>query len=122
MNPLTLAFVGDGVYSLFVRTHAVEHMDVKAGRMNAYCREYVKATSQARAYRALEAELTETELAVAHRARNSHPYNKAKNATNADYMHATALEAVIGLLYVSGQTERLEYLEKKAMEATDEQS
>lgn len=122
LNPLTLAFVGDGVYSLFVRTQAVENMDVKASKMNAYCREYVKATAQAQAFRALEPELTETELAVAHRARNSHPYNKAKNATNADYMHATALEAVIGLLYVSGQSERLAYLQRKAMEATDEQS
>ena len=120
LNPLTLAFVGDGVYSLFVRAYAVEHMDVKASKMNSYCRDYVKATSQAKAYRALEAELTETELGVAHRARNSHPYNKAKNASNADYMLATALEAVIGLLYVSGQDERLEYIQKKAMEVTDE--
>lgn len=122
MNPLTLAFVGDGVYSLFVRTYAVEHMDVKASKMNSYCRDYVNATAQAKAYRAIESELTETERAVAHRARNSHPYNKAKNASNADYMHATALEAVIGMLYVSEQTERLEYLQKRAMESTNEQS
>ncbi len=120
LNPLTLAFVGDGVYNLYVRTYAVEHMDVKASRMNSFCRDYVKAAAQAKAYRALESELTETELAVAHRARNSHPYNKAKNASSADYMHATALEAVIGYLYVSGQTERLEYIQKTAMEKTDE--
>ncbi len=120
LNPLTLAFVGDGVYGLFVRTYAVEHMDVKASKMNAYCRDYVKAAAQAKAFRALEGELTETESAIAHRARNSHPYNKAKNASSADYMHATALEAVIGYLYVSGQTERLAYLQKRAMEATDE--
>ncbi len=120
LNPLTLAFVGDGVYNLYVRTYAVEHMDVKASRMNSFCRDYVKAEAQAKAYRALENELTETELAVAHRARNSHPYNKAKNASGADYMHATALEAVIGYLYVSGQNERLEYIQKTAMEKTDE--
>ena len=120
LNPLTLAFVGDGVYNLYVRTYAVEHMDVKASRMNSFCRDYVKAEGQAKAYRALENELTETELAVAHRARNSHPYNKAKNASGADYMHATALEAVIGYLYVSGQSERLEYIQKTAMEKTDE--
>ena len=120
LNPLTLAFVGDGVYNLYVRTYAVEHMDVKASRMNSFCRDYVKAEAQAKAYRALENELTETELAVAHRARNSHPYNNAKNASGADYMHATALEAVIGYLYVSGQNERLEYIQKTAMEKTDE--
>lgn len=116
LNPLTLAFVGDGVYELFVRTHAVEIMDVKASKMNAYCRDFVKATSQAKAYRAIESELTEIERAVAHRARNSHPYNKAKNASGADYMHATALEAVIGYLYVSEQSERLAYIQKRAME------
>ena len=116
LNPLTLAFVGDGVYGLYVRTYAVEHMDVKASKMNSYCRDFVKATAQAKAYRAIETELTETELSVAHRARNSHPYNKAKNASGADYLHATALEAVIGYLYVSGQDERLGYIQKRAME------
>lgn len=120
LNPLTLAFVGDGVYSLFVRTVAVERMDVKASKMNAYCRDYVCAAAQAKAYRAIESELTEAERDIAHRARNSHPRSKAKNATSADYMHATALEAVIGFLYVSGQTERLTTLQKRAMEATDE--
>ena len=116
LNPLTLAFVGDGVYSLFVRTYAVEHMDVKASKMNSYCRDFVNATAQAYAYRMLESELTETESNIAHRARNSHPYNKAKNASIADYMHATALEAVIGFLYVSEQSERLKYIQSKAME------
>ena len=120
LNPLTLAFVGDGVYNLYVRTYAVEHMDVKASRMNSFCRDYVKAEAQAKAYRALENELTETELAVAHRARNSHPYNKANHSSGAVYMHATALEAVIGYLSVSGQSERLEYIQKTAMEKTDE--
>ena len=116
MNPLTLAFVGDGVYNLYVRTYALEHMDVKASRMNAFCKEYVRATAQAKAYRAIEPELTEAELAVAKRARNAHPRNKAKNASGADYMHATALEAVIGYLYAGRQTERLGYIQRRAME------
>lgn len=116
MNPLTLAFVGDGVYGLFVRTYAMLHMDVKASRMNAFCRDYVKAEAQARAFRAIEGELKEDELAVARRARNSHPKNKAKNASSADYMHATALEAVIGYLYACGDDGRLEYVQRRAME------
>lgn len=118
LNSLTLAFVGDGVYTLFVRDYAVRHMDVKASKMNSFCRDYVKAEAQAKAYRAIEPELTETESSIAHRARNSHPYNKAKNASSADYMHATALEAVIGYLYVSEQTERLAYIQTKAMEGS----
>lgn len=116
LNPLTLAFLGDGVYTLFVRTYAMRHMDVKASRMNSFCREYVKAEAQAKAYRAIEPELTEDELAVARRARNSHPKNKAKNATGADYMHATALEAVIGYLYAAEDNGRLKYIQSRAME------
>ena len=116
LNPLTLAFLGAGVYTLFVRTYAMRHMDVKASRMNSFCREYVKAEAQAKAYRAIEPELTEDELAVARRARNSHPKNKAKNATGADYMHATALEAVIGYLYAAEDNGRLEYIQSRAME------
>ena len=116
LNPLTLAFLGDGVYTLFVRTYAMRHMDVKASRMNSFCREYVKAEAQAKAYRAIEPELTEDELAVARRARNSHPKNKAKNATGADYMHATALEAVIGYLYAAEDNGRLGYIQSRAME------
>lgn len=116
LNPLTLAFLGDGVYTLFVRTYAMRHMDVKASRMNSFCREYVKAEAQAKAYRAIEPELTEDELAVARRARNSHPKNKAKNATGADYMHATAFEAVIGYLYAAEDNGRLEYIQSRAME------
>lgn len=116
LNALTLAFVGDGVYNLYVRTYALDHMDVKAGKMNAFCRDYVKAEAQAKAYRAIEGELTEDELAVARRARNSHPRNKAKNATIADYMHATALEAVVGYLYAAGDKARLDEIMRRAME------
>lgn len=116
LNPLTLAFLGDGVYTLFVRTYAAERMDVKAGDMDAFCRAYVRAEAQAKAYRAIESELTEDELDVARRARNSHPKNKAKNASAADYMHATALEAVIGYLYARGDEERLGEIQRRAME------
>ena len=58
----------------------------------------------------------EDELDVARRARNSHPKNKAKNASAADYMHATALEAVIGYLYARGDEERLGAIQRRAME------
>lgn len=119
LNPLTLAFVGDGVYTLFVRTYAVEHFDLKANKMDAFCRKYVKAEAQAAAYRALEDRLTDTEKNIALRARNSHPQNRAKNASLADYMHATALEAVIGLLYVTKADARLGEIMKAAMETAD---
>lgn len=116
LNPLTLAFVGDGVYTLFVRSYAVENFDLKANKMDAFCRAFVKAEAQARSFRALEETLTEEERGVALRARNSHPGNKAKNASPADYMHATALEAVIGFLYVTGSSVRMNEIMTKAMD------
>lgn len=119
LNPLTLAFVGDGVYTLFVRTYAVGHFDLKANKMDAFCRKYVCAEAQAAAFRALEGALSETEKGIALRARNSHPGNKAKNASLADYMHATALEAVIGFLYVTKQDARLDGLMTAAMNTAD---
>lgn len=122
LSALTLAFIGDSVYTLFVRERALEIMDAKPNKINNYCKGYVCATAQAKAYRKIESELTEDEKNIAHRARNSHPANKAKNATAADYMNATALEALIGYLHLSGKTERLKYIQHRAMEETDEQS
>ena len=116
LNPLTLAFVGDGVFTLFVRTYAVEHFDLRANKMDAFCRAFVKAEAQAEVYRTIECTLSETELGISKRARNSHPGNKAKNASLADYMHATAFEAVIGYLYVTGDTVRLNEIENAAIE------
>lgn len=121
LNALSLAFLGDSVYTLFVRARAVEKMDALPARMNEYCRAFVRASAQAKAYKTLEPELTEEEKSVAHRARNSHPGNKAKNASVSDYMNATALEALIGYLYVTGREERLNYIQNKAMEVCDEQ-
>lgn len=122
MNVLTLAFLGDAVYSLFVRSWAVSHKDVKPNEINKICNGYVKASSQAKAYRAVEGMLDERELSVAHRARNAHPSNRAKNASLGEYMQATALEAVFGYLYITERNERLNELQKKAMEVCDEQS
>ena len=116
LNPLTLAFVGDGVYTLFVRTYAVERFDLKANKMDAFCRKFVSAAAQAQSYRELENIFTETESGIAHRARNSHPQNRAKNASLADYMHATALEAVIGFLYVTEDRARMDEIMAAAME------
>ena len=98
INPLTLTCVGDGVYNLFERPYELTNMDVKASRRRAFCGGYMRAPAQAKAYAAIEPELTEAELAVARRARNAHPRNKAKNASGAEYLHATALDAVIGYL------------------------
>lgn len=120
LNALTLAFVGDAVYTLRLRADAAERFDLKANKMDAYCRAFVCAEGQACAYRAIEPMLNEEETGIAHRARNSHPQNKAKSASLADYMQATALEAVVGFLYLTGREERLCEIIAAAMSAVGE--
>lgn len=110
MNALSLAFVGDGVHTLYVRGRCIKSFDLKANKMDAYCRKFVSAKGQVVAFNAIEPLLDDTEQNIARRARNSHPSNSPKNATQAEYMIATAFEAVIGFLYACEDYERLSEL------------
>lgn len=112
ISPIALAFVGDAVYSLFVRTNLVIASNGEKKDLHARSSRIVNARAQAASLVAIEAELTEEEKDVARRARNAHTHNRAKNASVADYHHSTALEAVFGYLYLKGSTERLEKLMK----------
>lgn len=102
---LELALVGDSVYDLYVRSHLVK----KGGRVKDIHRNAVKhvnAHAQAMALDKIEGELTEDEAGVVRRARNA-KQTPTKNADAVDYHKATALEALLGYLYLTGQTERL---------------
>lgn len=113
INPVVLAYVGDGVHTLFVRKRlALEH-DLKSNALNKMEAREVCATAQAFAVRALESGFTADELAVYKRARNSKKGSHAKNSSLGDYSKSTGLEAVLGYLYLSGQTERLNELLNK---------
>lgn len=104
-GPLELAFVGDSVYDLTVRAMLVKkggHVHEMHGRAVGY----VRAQAQAEALGRLESVLTEEEAGVVRRARNARQ-TPTKNAGAADYHRATALEALIGFLYLTGQSERL---------------
>lgn len=107
-SPLTLAFIGDGVYELFVRTQIVKNTNAPANELHRRCVKYVRAQGQCEGMDRIEPFLTEDELAVFKRGRNAKVNTKAKNAGLAEYKRATGFEALIGFLYVSGQTERLE--------------
>lgn len=110
INPVVLAYVGDGVHTLFVRKRlALEH-DLKSNALNKMEAREVCATAQAAAARALEGCFSEDELAVYKRARNSKKGSHAKNSSLGDYSKSTGLEAVLGYLYLSGQAERLNEL------------
>ncbi len=107
---LSLAYIGDAVFEIFARTKVVKEKPSNVNKMNSMTRQYVRATSQAKMYeKALEI-ITEEELAVMKRGRNVKSHTSAKNASIAEYRHATGLEALFGYLYLIGEVERLEYI------------
>lgn len=110
LNPLVLAYVGDGVHTLYVRMKALANTTGKADKLHNYVTSHVNAGAQAECMRTIENALNEDEQDVFRRARNSHQHSMAKNASVADYKAASGFEAVIGYLYLTGQAERLSYL------------
>ena len=107
LSPLQLAYIGDTVWDLLIRSRQLwQGLNVR--HMHQQAVSLVNAAAQHRALRRVEAELTPEEAAIVHRGRNAHPRHHApKNQDPADYAAATALEALIGYLYVTGQEERL---------------
>lgn len=114
MNPVVLAYLGDGVHSLYVREKLAFFSDAKSGELNKREAKIVCASAQANALNNIIDILTENEQAIFKRARNSKKPSRAKNSTVGDYAKSTGFEAVIGYLYVTGQLERLNYLLEKA--------
>ncbi len=110
MNPVVLAFVGDAVYTLFVREKVVASGDYKTGALNKMAAQTVCAAAQARLAERISTFFTEAENDVFRRARNAKKTSRAKNASVADYNASTGFEAVIGYLYLTGNYARLDEL------------
>ena len=110
LNPVVLAFVGDAVYSLFVRERLTFNSSAKTGELNKLATSIVKATSQAEFAKKIMPLFNEEELSIFKRARNAKKTTRAKNASVAEYNVSTGLEAVIGYLYVIGEIDRLNFL------------
>lgn len=106
-SPLTLAYIGDGVYDLVIRTLVVERANRPANELHRLTTRYVNARAQAEMIVALKDELTAEEADICKRGRNAKPYTTAKNATRADYHKATGFEALMGYLYLTRQEERM---------------
>ena len=115
MSPLVWAYVGDSVYEVFIRTHLVETTKLKPHRLHIESIKYVKAKAQAQILERLENSLTEKEKEIVRRTRNTENHHVPKNADRSDYMYATAFEGLIGYLYLSGQTERLNEILNKCI-------
>ncbi|MBQ7725927.1 MAG: ribonuclease III, partial [Clostridia bacterium] len=95
LSPSVLAFVGDAVYGLYVRT-ALADISRPSGDLHRLSVTMVKATAQAKAYHVIEPHLTEDETAVLKRGRNFHTASTPKGATKAEYHMATGLECLFG--------------------------
>ncbi|MBQ8526416.1 MAG: Mini-ribonuclease 3 [Clostridia bacterium] len=119
ISPLSLAYIGDAVYEVYVRTHIMKDVNLPVNKLHKTATGYVKAKAQSDIILAIAGSLTEEETAVFKRGRNAHSYTSAKNADIVDYRRATGFEALIGYLYLSGNTARLEEIIKLSIDYID---
>lgn len=113
LSPLTWAYVGDAVYELYIRENLVNTTKLKPHKLHLESIKHVKASAQANILKKIENELTENEKEIVRRARNTKNHHLPKNTEVNDYMYSTALEGLIGYLYLTKQEKRLkEILEK----------
>ena len=117
-SPVVLAYIGDAVYELVIRTILVDQGNRQANTLHKKASTYVKASAQAAMAEAFLPELTEEELSYFKRGRNAKPVSMAKHATMHDYRHATGFEALMGYLYLTDQMKRMIDLIKIGMERT----
>ncbi len=107
LSPLTLAFIGDGVYDLLIREQLVCKMNCQVGKLHKMKVEKVCCKAQAELIEKIIPMLTEEEFLVYKRGRNAHTNHTPKNASNADYHNSTGFESLIGYIYLKGDMKRL---------------
>jgi ribonuclease-3 family protein len=111
LNPLVLAFVGDAIYEVFIRSYLVDmNRDMSVHKLHVKAISYVKAQAQSNFIKKLEPVLTEEEHTIYKRGRNSKSGTVPKNADLQEYRSATGFEALLGFLYLTEQNERLNEL------------
>lgn len=106
-SPLTLAYIGDSIYDLVIRTLLVKQGNAQPNKLHKRASAMVKASAQAEIIERLLPVLTEEEMAVYKRGRNAKSYTMAKNATMIDYRKATGFEALMGYLYLKEELGRM---------------
>ncbi|MCI8430032.1 MAG: ribonuclease III [Lachnospiraceae bacterium] len=117
-SPQVLAYIGDGIYELMIRTILVGRGNCQANDLHKRASSYVKASAQAEMILAIREELTEEEHHAYKRGRNAKAFSMAKHATMSEYRHATGFEALMGYLYLTGQMKRMTDLVRMGMERT----
>ncbi len=118
-SPLPLAFLGDAVYSLVIRTILLEDGNRQAEKLHRESAKLVNASAQAKAADAILPCLTQEEMKIYRRGRNANPSHHAKNAPLEDYLKATGLEALCGYLYLKDDVRRLLELIRTGIEGTE---
>ena len=108
-SPLALAYMGDSILDLLVKKYFVTHSNMQPHKYHVEVSKIVKAVNQADYIDQIMEELSEDELDVYKRGRNTNTHYKAKNAAMGQYRKATGLEALYGYLYLKGDMERLQY-------------
>ena len=116
LSPLTWAYIGDAVYELYIRESLVNNTKLKPHKLHIESIKYVKASAQAEILKSIEEELTEREKEIVRRGRNTKNHHLPKNAEINDYMYSTAVEGLIGYLYLTKQEDRLNEILKRCIE------
>ena len=120
-SPLTLAYIGDGIYEIVIRTVIVDEANRQVNKIHKAASNLVKAGTQAKIVHIIMDSLTEDEITIYKRGRNAKAVTRAKNASMSEYRTATGFEALMGWLYLTGQSERMMELIKKGVKAFTEE-
>lgn len=120
-SPLTLAYIGDGIYDLVIRTLVINRGNKQVQKLHQETSALVQASAQSRMMRVLQDKLTEEEHAVYKRGRNAKSVSPAKNQSVTDYRRATGFEALMGYLYLKKDWKRMLELIRDGLESLEEE-
>ena len=120
-SPLTLAYIGDGIYDLIIRTMVIHQGDKQVQKLHLETSALVNAGTQSKMMRTLQEQLTEEEHAVYKRGRNAKSVSPAKNQSVTDYRSATGFEALLGYLYLKKEWQRILDLVKMGLDSLNEE-
>ncbi|MBS4534020.1 Mini-ribonuclease 3 [Clostridium sp. D2Q-14] len=113
LSPLQLAYIGDAVYEVLIRNYLLEHEKLSVNNLHKKAIKYVKAEGQSNIIHEMMDELTEEEIAIVKRGRNTKSATVPKNANISDYRYATGFEALIGYLYLLNRRKRIKEIFNK---------
>ncbi len=116
----TLAFIGDAVYNVYIRSYLASLSNEQTGKLHVKSIKYVSAKAQSKTIDLIFDLLNEEEVQVYKRGRNTHIPSVSKNVDVVNYKKATGFEALLGYLYVKKENERLDFIVKESIKKLNE--